>query len=550
MKKNKYLLLISSLLTLVLLAAAAVEENFFREWRRIQRSARSDSGVVAVQLRQIVNPSLKVADRCVSCHLGMAPGESQVRGADVLRPHRPVVHDPSEFGCTICHGGQGQATLKEDAHGEVEFWPEPMLPREMSWAGCGSCHVALGVPGQRALAQAELAFERLDCYACHRVDGRGGTIRPDRGGMEGPDLSFTGLRGWDGAWHEKHLKKAASEGGAWSKSFASVSPEDQQLLELFLRTRVGASRLVQAKSLFLSSGCLGCHRVNGVGGDDGPELSAAGLKDPGRLNFAGVPGGRQVSAWMAEHLRSPVSVVAGSLMPPVPLSEEDIRRLTFFTMSLRGRELPDRYLPRDRVRAVRFGEREFATDGETLYGAFCSGCHAADGMGRRLPGLASFPSVAHPDFLAIAPDELILRTIEEGRPGRRMPGWLKPEGLRPEEIRTVAVYLRRLGGVAPELDPRPRRWVSSDVVLGRELFERHCRGCHGPEGRGGEGPALNNKVLLAGATDTYLVETIRRGRRGTAMGGFAEPTPVRPALIQAEIEAIVSFLRSLEGGSS
>jgi cytochrome c oxidase cbb3-type subunit 3 len=199
---------------------------------------------------------------------------------------------------------------------------------------------------------------------------------------------------------------------------------------------------------------------------------------------------------------------------------------------------------------VRFGEREFSTDGETLYGAFCSGCHGPDGMGRRLPGLVSFPSVAHPDFLAIAPEELIQRTIEEGRPGRRMPGWLKPEGLRPEEIRTVAAYLRELGGSTPLPDPRPRRWVASEPALGRSLFDRYCSGCHGAEGKGAEGPALDNKVLLGAATDTYLVETIRRGRRGTAMAGFAEATPVRPALTPGEIEAIVSFLRSLEGGTS
>jgi mono/diheme cytochrome c family protein len=468
----------------------------------------------------------------------------------MLRPHKPVVHDPAEYGCTVCHGGQGQATEKDDAHGRVAFWPEPMLPREMSWAGCGTCHVPLGVPGEKPLREAELAFERLDCYACHRVEGRGGTIRPDGGGMEGPDLSFAGLRGYDAAWHEKHVKKAEAESGAWRKSFAPVSAEDQKRLEMFLRTRTGASALVRAKSVFLSSGCLGCHRVNGVGGDDGPALDAAGLKDPGRLNFTGVPGGRQVSAWMAEHFRSPVSVVAGSQMPPAALPEEGIRQLTFFTLSLRARELPERYVPKDRVRAARFGEREFATDGETLYGAFCSGCHGADGMGRRLAGLAAFPGIAHPDFLSIAPDELILRTLEDGRPGRRMPGWLKPEGLRPEEIRAVAAYLRELGGTTRQPDSRPARWVAGVAARGRALFERYCTGCHGPSGKGGEGPALNNKVLLAAATDTYLVETIRRGRRGTAMAGFAEPAPVRPALSQADVEAIVAFLRSLEGGKS
>jgi hypothetical protein len=51
-------------------------------------------------------------------------------------------------------------------------------------------------------------------------------------------------------------------------------------------------------------------------------------------------------------------------------------------------------------------------------------------------------------------------------------------------------------------------------------------------------------VLLRAASDSFLVETIRRGRRGTAMVGFARPTPTRPALADAEIESIVVHLRT------
>jgi mono/diheme cytochrome c family protein len=51
-------------------------------------------------------------------------------------------------------------------------------------------------------------------------------------------------------------------------------------------------------------------------------------------------------------------------------------------------------------------------------------------------------------------------------------------------------------------------------------------------------------VLLDAATDTYLVETIGNGRRGTAMPGFLTSSPVRPTLAPAEIEAVVAFLRT------
>jgi mono/diheme cytochrome c family protein len=57
---------------------------------------------------------------------------------------------------------------------------------------------------------------------------------------------------------------------------------------------------------------------------------------------------------------------------------------------------------------------------------------------------------------------------------------------------------------------------------------------------------LNHPVFLAAASDTYLVETIRRGRRGTSMPGFGLPSPANPQLADHEIEAIASFVRSWE----
>jgi len=548
MHKNKYLLLASSAATLLLLAFAAVQENVFKDWRVLQATGRTEEGPIPRQLRQVVNANLRVADRCVTCHVAMGPGEQSVSGSALLVPHKPVVHDPAEFGCTICHAGQGQATEQADAHGEVHFWPEPMIPARMSYAGCGRCHATLGVPERTQLKAAISAFERLDCYACHRVDGRGGTLRPDGHGMEGPDLSRTGMVGYDAAWHDKHVEHArTATPGPWRTAFAPAGGDDLRLLSLFLSMRVAAPRLVAAKSLFHSSGCLGCHKVSGVGGDDGVDLSRAGERDPGQTSFRGVPGERSLANWQLAHFRSPSSVVAGSLMPPVPRSDEDLELLAMYVLSLRRRELPDVYLPPDRVRAVKLGEREFASDGRTIFGVFCTGCHGEDGLGRRLPGVLSFPSVANADFLAIAPDALIRSTIERGRPGRRMAAWLKPGGLRPEEIGAVAAYLRALGGVAAEPDPRPARWVTADAAAGRRTFESTCSGCHGAKGEGGEGPALNNIVLRDAATDTFLVETISRGRRGTVMEGFLTPTPVRPALTRAEIEAVVAHLRVLQG---
>jgi cytochrome c553 len=130
-----------------------------------------------------------------------------------------------------------------------------------------------------------------------------------------------------------------------------------------------------------------------------------------------------------------------------------------------------------------------------------------------------------------------------------MPPWgEKDGGLRPEEIRGIVSYLRRLGGAAHQPETTPPRWISRPASEGEALYRSACAGCHGTRGEGGEGPALHNKVLLATATDTYLVETIRQGRPGTPMEGFREASVIRPALTPEQIEAVVAYIRSWEGG--
>jgi mono/diheme cytochrome c family protein len=551
MKRNKHLLLWSSVGVLALLGAAMVQEHFLREWRVIQGDARADARPLDVRLRQVVVPALHVTDRCVSCHVGMAPGEQGVTGPKVVSTHPPVVHDPSQFGCTVCHGGQGRATEKEDAHGDIEFWPEPMLPAKYAYAGCGSCHTHIRVPDQAALAEGRNLIERYDCLACHQLDGRGGTLRLGAAaGVQAPDLSRVGAAGYDLRWHEKHFAKSKQDAtGPWKSSFHDISATEQQAIAAFLASRVGAPRLVEAKALFHSLGCRGCHKVGGVGGDDGPDLTRVGQKDHNRLEFSNVPGEHSLGSWLAEHFRAPAKVVPGSAMPNLGLSDSQIDLLTFYMLSLRRSNFPEAYWPRDRVRAERLDEREFATDGQTLFGTFCAACHGQQGKGIRYPGMPAFPAVGNPDFLAVAPDEFLTATITHGRPGRRMPAWGETEGgLRPEEIANIVGYLRKTGGVsAPEPDNKPPRWANPQLAAaGAQRFATYCAGCHGTKGEGIEGPALNNPALLKNATDTYLTQTIARGRRGTDMAPFAQPSPVRPTLTPDEIESIVAFLRTWE----
>lgn len=550
MNKNKYLLMISSIGVFLLLVIAAFSENFLKEWQHIQAGSTTTEGPIDTRVRQIVNPNLKLTDRCVTCHVGMAAGEQITTSLKVGAAHKPVVHAPSEMGCTVCHGGQGQATEKDDAHGNVHFWTEPMLPAKYAYASCGTCHTPLNVPNLPTLENARKTFERLDCYACHRLDGRGGTVRPGGNltGMEGPDLSHVGLKGYKGDWYATHLQQTQQAGdGAWKTSFHEISEADLAAVEIFLDTQMGAPKLIEAKAQFNTSGCAGCHTVGSFGGDAGVNLSLSGLKDPNQLNFSHVQSAHTVANWIAQHFRSPASTVAGSQMPVLGLNEDQIDLLTLYTLSLRRRTLPDLFLPKDRVQAMRFSSREFANDGATIYSAVCSSCHGSDGLGRRYPGNVPNPSIANADFLSLASDDFLLRTIKSGRPGRPMLAWGEREnGFTDEEIRAVIAYIRQLGGnVQPVPDTKPQTWATGDFHLGEELFASNCSGCHGKAGAGGDGPALANKNFLLSVTDTFLIGTISNGRQGTVMQGFAHPSPIRRGLTQEEIEAIVVYIRSL-----
>ncbi len=72
---------------------------------------------------------------------------------------------------------------------------------------------------------------------------------------------------------------------------------------------------------------------------------------------------------------------------------------------------------------------------------------------------------------------------------------------------------------------------------GAQLYHQTCAVCHGERGDGGVGVPLNLPDFLAVASDDYFRTTIREGRPGRVMPAF-------PALTDADIDAVIGYLRS------
>lgn len=77
---------------------------------------------------------------------------------------------------------------------------------------------------------------------------------------------------------------------------------------------------------------------------------------------------------------------------------------------------------------------------------------------------------------------------------------------------------------------------------GSQLYATHCAVCHGDKGTGGVGIPLALPSFLESVDDAFLRQTIRYGRPGRVMPAF-------PALSDAQLNAIVGFIRAWSGKS-
>ena len=94
--------------------------------------------------------------------------------------------------------------------------------------------------------------------------------------------------------------------------------------------------------------------------------------------------------------------------------------------------------------------------------------------------------------------------------------------------------------------------AQGNPAKGKELYAKHCAGCHGPAGKG-DGPAakainpkptdFTNKATMAGLKDQYLFDLIQKG--GAAVGKSPLIPPFGSKMKDGEIRDLIAYVKTL-----
>ena len=291
-------------------------------------------------------------DRCTTCHI--ASDDPRFAGhARPLKSHPYSAamgdvqrngqwerrHKFADFGCTVCHDGQGRGLETKFSHGEDEFWPEPLAGyvtqatwrkdfapklkgKEYMEAACAQCHTAENFAGTPNVNRGRKLFYAMNCYGCHKIEGMSdGTL--------GPDLSDVGKKfRVDYLW-ESIVEPRANLATSFMPKF-NLNDADVKALTIFLKSRRGmnfaetsleryralrtetritevstgkpeaaAASIAHGQKLIGDRACTACHKLGSQDGGIAPDLSYEGLiKD---------------DAWLMDHFRNPRSRIPDSI---------------------------------------------------------------------------------------------------------------------------------------------------------------------------------------------------------------------------------------------
>jgi mono/diheme cytochrome c family protein len=227
---------------------------------------------------------------------------------------------------------------------------------------------ARAVAPEPSAQRGQQLFASLHCFYCHRVGAKGGRAGPalDRGAVTSRTDGFL----------MEHFRRPAAVTPFSAMPVLSASEAELRSLILYIKSLApgaaaptivlppiavagGPASAATGKRLYGAAACGSCHAIGGKGAAVGPALDSEG-------NTA-----RKLE-WLVTLFRRPEDVAPGTIMPAIQGSDEQLRSLALYLLSLKARIRPTAAL----------GRKVYAQRN-------CGYCHGADGKGTKVgPALA------------------------------------------------------------------------------------------------------------------------------------------------------------------
>lgn len=546
-------IIVLSLLLIGVVAAIALRSTS-EEWHQYQQryyklaAERTDNPAVKKAVRSakleikqdIVKDFGKLrVDRCRTCHVAI-DNPSFVAESQPLRTHPKIHPHPfTDFGCTICHEGNGRGLAVKDAHGKGHFWPEPMLTKPYIESSCARCHSRPLPPGTAHLQRGRKLFTQYACVGCH-------TIGNFSRGKLGAELTDAGNRLMLKAMHDKIINPKADVALSIMPTF-NMPKVDRVDLVVFLKSQRGRPIIedpityrrhtkkwlatkpqevpvtgAQGKQSFDQRGCVSCHKLGPVDGKLAPELTWVGrLRDSG---------------YFVDHLRDPRQHTPGSNMPTYFMSRSERQAISQYLLAQREATVPPQ--------------------AKAQYKLLCSRCHGdkGDGNGLIAHNLVPRPRVfTNARFFNWLPEKRAHDAILDGVAGTAMPPFkifLDKPGAEALFAYVRTAFIRKARPKRKTrrvLDVATHGFDRGAVARGEKVFLKRCYGCHGRlgDGRGPNAPEmlprprnLRNHHFFLSMTSPRIYESIKYGIVGTGM-------PPWDVLTKKQRWDLVYFVRSL-----
>jgi len=516
--------------------AIAPAKNFFSEWRHYQqgylRMIRNRSDANTLQrhfqggIQQVWLPDLGVVDRCTSCHVGLKEASLTDVATQPYRKHPVIPHNLDQFGCTICHRGQGAATTVAEAHNSTLAWEQPILPAKYMESSCGQCHRGQ-LAGTPVLNQGRALLTRYGCVHCHTIKTSDGSVmKPTDDPPSLEHIADKTSREWIYAWLKDPQAYAAS---ATMPNF-KLNDDDARDISAFLIANstpiAGDNAGVSAKpssdpaagtSLYGESFCASCHAVqnaagNIVGGDVGPELTRIGSKVK--------------PEWLHAWLRNPRVYDPGTGMPHYRFNDGQVATLSGFLLGKADSDLlANVHLDTATPEQIGHGKRLVSDYG-------CASCHEIAGIkkpenfapelsrigSKPITQLIFLPGMRHalPDYIAGK-----IKNPRTFAPGLKMPQY----AFTPAQIDSLTTALlslneRSFGLPSSLMVPgRAETDYQPAAKAGKLMTDLACFSCHRINGHGSDmAPDLSWEG--SSVQREWLVQF------------FKNPGTLRPALIR------------------